>query len=144
MSPIFHLRIYQKMLTSTMFLLKFFTIFPFFLHNFVQVGHRITGLPLLNSIFLSPMLLERVVTRELLFARRTNCRLFRTGLSMLLRTMIAHLLFALCVKMTVWTFMFLLFFLSLSMSSCVLAKVHNFTIFTLDFLVLVKSKFYPK
>ena len=144
MSLILYLRIHQKMLTSTRFLLKLFTIFPFFLHNFVQVGHRITGLPLLNSIFLSPMLLERVVTRELLFARRTNCLLFRTGLSMLLCTMITHLLFALCVKMTVWTLMFFLFFLSLSMSRCVLAKLHNSTIFTLDFFILAKSKLYLK
>ena len=116
MSPIFHLRVHQNVFTSTKFLLKFFTIFPFFLHNLVQIGHRITGFPLLSSMSLSPMLLERAVTWELFFARRTNYRLLRTWLSMLLRNMIVHLLFALCIKLTVWTLMFLLLFTSLSMS----------------------------
>ena len=72
MSPISHLRIHQKMLTSTKFLLKFFTIFPFFLHNLVQVRYSITGFPLFCSMFLSPMLLKRVVTWEFLLARRIN------------------------------------------------------------------------
>ena len=104
MSPIFHLRIHQKILTSTKFLIKYFTIFHFFLHSLVQVGHRITGFLLLSS-----MLLERVVTWQLFFTRRTNCRLLRTWLSMLLRNMITNLLFALCIKMTVWSLVFFCF-----------------------------------
>ena len=108
-----HLRIHKKMLTSTYFLLKFFTIFPFFLHNLIQVRYSITGFPLFCSMFLSPMLLKRVVTWELLSIRRADHRLLRTWLSVLLRNMITHLIFALCKKMTVWTLMFLLFFTSL-------------------------------
>ena len=130
MSPIFHLRIHQKILTSTKFLIKYFTIFHFFLHSLVQVGHPITGFLLLSS-----MLLERVVTWQLFFTRRTNCRLLRTWLSMLLRNMITNLFFALCIKMTVWSLVFLLFFTSLSMSSCMLANNHSSRIFTLDYLI---------
>ena len=137
MYPIFHLRNHQKMLTSAKFLLSFFTIFPFFLHNLVQVRYSITGFPLLSSMFLSPMLLERVLTWELMFARRTNCPLLRTCFSMLLRNMITHHLLTLCIKMTLWTLMFLLFFTPLSMSSCKLANIHNSTISTLDFFISV-------
>ena len=139
MSPIFHLRIHQKMLTSTKFRIKYFTIFHFFLHSLVQVGDRITGFLLLSS-----MLLERVVTWQLLFTRRTKRRLLRTWLSMLLRNMITHLLFALCIKMTVWSLVFLLFFTSLSMSSCMLANIHSSRIFTLDYLISFQGRRYLK
>ena len=139
MSPIFHLLIHQKMLTSTKFRIKYFTIFHFFLHSLVEVGHRITCFLLLSS-----MLLERVVTWQLLFTRRTKCRLLRTWLSMLLRNMITHLLFALCIKMTVWSLVFLLFFTSLSMSSCMLANIDSSRIFTLDYLISFQGRHYLK
>ena len=79
-----------------------------------KTSSRFSVTVLLNSMLLSPLLLERVVTREFLFARWTNCRLLRAWLSMLLRNIITHLLFTLCIKMKVWTLMFLLFFTSLS------------------------------
>ena len=83
-SPIFNLRIHQKMLTSTKFLLHFFIIFPFFPQNYVQVRYSNTGFPLFCFMFLSPTLMERVVTWELLFAKRTYTRLLQTWLSLLL------------------------------------------------------------
>ena len=73
MTSIFYLRIHQKMLTSTKFLLYFSPSSPFFLHNLVQVRYSITEFPLFCFMFLSPMLLERVVTWDLLITRRTNC-----------------------------------------------------------------------
>ena len=144
MSPIFNLRIHKKILISTKFLLKFFTIFPFFLHNLTQVPLQYHWISVVCSIFLSPMLLKRLVTWKLLSTRKADRRLLRTWLSMLLRIMITHLLFALCIKITFWTLMSLLFFTFLSMSSCILSIVHNSTIFTLDFLVSVKSRHYLK
>ena len=78
-----------------------FLLHSFFFHKLVQVSHRTTRFSLLSSMLISPMFLERVVTCELLLTRRTNLRLLRTWLSMLLGSMVVHLLFALCIKISV-------------------------------------------
>ena len=77
-SPIFYLRIHQKTLTSTKFLLQHFNTHLFFLHNLVQVSHRITGFPLLNSMFLPTMLFKRIVAWNFLLPRRATRWLFWT------------------------------------------------------------------
>ena len=143
MSPIFHLRIHQKMLTSTKFLLYVFTVFPFFLHNLVQVGYRITGFPLFCSMLFSPMLLERVVTWELLFTRRTNRPLLRAWLTMLLSHMIAHFLLIISKVLTIRARnnSFRAIFM---MTSSIRSPVFPTTVLTFDFLVSVKGRHYLK
>ena len=101
MPPILHLSVHQEMLTRTQLLFEFLSIFPFLLHNLVQVCHRITWFPLFRPMLFSPMLLERIVTRKLLLTRRANHRLFRTWLTMLLGHMIVHFLLIISKILTI-------------------------------------------
>ena len=103
MSRVFHFCIHQKTLRSTQFFYEFLSIFPFLLHNLVQVLFDIAWFPLFHPMLFSPLLLERVVTRKLLLTRRTNRWLFGCWWSMLLCYVIVHFLLIVSTKSTLWT-----------------------------------------
>ena len=142
MSPHFHLRIHQKILTNTKFLLKFFKIYPSFLHNLVQVSHRFTGFLFFSSMFLSPMLFVRVVTWELLLTRRKSSRLLQILLNMLLGNMIIHLLSV--QKRQFGHLCSSLYSQYPLMLSCVLTNVQVFVILAFGFHVSFKGRPYLK
>ena len=116
---------------------------PLILHNFVQVGYRITRLPLFRSMFLSPMLLERVVTRELLLTRRTHRSLLGTCWSMFLSNMIVHFLLIVSGILTFST-RNNSFSTSFLMSGSVYSSKHVSAVLTFDFLISVKCRHYLK
>ena len=103
MTPILHLSVHQEMLTSTQLIFEFLSIFRFLLHNLVQVCHRITWLSLFRPMFFSPLLLERVVTRKLFFARRANRWLLESCWSMFFGHMIVRFLLIVCEIPTLGT-----------------------------------------